>query len=546
MTGALYLIRHGATKLNEGPNREDRIRGWLDPPLIQAGKDQAVADAAKLKDKGITRVYSSNLQRAGDTAKTIADTLDVPVEDSIDFRPWNLGDLQGDPAEQVAAKLRHYAENPDEKVPGGESFNEFKNRYLDAFTPIYQATQDGKTLAIVTHYRDIKLTQAWLADDEHGIDLDEFFTDDLKPGDIIVLSDGEWTELHKSAGTVTLRKRDYPELVSKADSIEAQIAAVAETVAPDGGYGGAAWNPEKKTVFWQCADWTSNDEHDAAEAAFLAIPGVDHFDCEAEAALPEGDGWEIVCKAYPVLVRAHVRGGNLDAGVGAELQRFLDSHPDIRAGEAAEHGFDPVSDPARYLAAERAEGYHDSLNESAPVDLQRIRDWEAEEQTEYDKIAKDNPTSTDVHVDAPMGDISAADLPAGKKKRKLAKVEDSAIAVVKVDDERRIVYGIVLEPNVEDSQGDVVSKEDVELAAHRFLYGNAPIGIQHGRLAPDTVKPVESYIAPADFMLGGQVVKAGSWVLATHVPDDALWQQVKKEGFGSYSVAGTGKRSPLP
>lgn len=154
-------------------------------------------------------------------------------------------------------------------------------------------------------------------------------------------------------------------------------------------------------------------------------------------------------------------------------------------------------------------------------------------------ISKDDPGSSDVHVDTPSDEISVAGLDGEQKKRK------RKVQLIKTDDEQQLVYGIVLEPNVEDSQGDVCSPEDIEKAAHRFLYANRPIGIQHGVMAPDSVRPVESYIAPADFELGGEMVRKGSWVLVAHVPDEALWDAVKKDGFTGWSVAGTGIRSPL-
>lgn len=155
-------------------------------------------------------------------------------------------------------------------------------------------------------------------------------------------------------------------------------------------------------------------------------------------------------------------------------------------------------------------------------------------------LHKDAPTATDVHVDVPLGSAQK------KKRRKKGEPAEPELSVLKADDEARVVYGIVLEPDVEDSQGDVVSKEDVELAAHRYLYQQGlAIGDQHAKMAPETVRPVESYIAPCDFEMGGQVVKAGSWVLAAHVPDDNLWEQVKKGHKGAWSVGGSGKRSPL-
>lgn len=156
-------------------------------------------------------------------------------------------------------------------------------------------------------------------------------------------------------------------------------------------------------------------------------------------------------------------------------------------------------------------------------------------------ISKDSPTAGDSHVDVPLGN----DVPR-KRRKKVEEDLQGDVAVLKTDDEARVVYGIVLEPDVEDSQGDIVSKEDVELAAHRFLYRQAmTIGDQHRKAAPDGVRPVESYIAPCDFEMNGQTVRKGSWVLAAHVPDDDLWQQIKKGDKGAWSVGGSGKRRAL-
>ncbi len=155
---------------------------------------------------------------------------------------------------------------------------------------------------------------------------------------------------------------------------------------------------------------------------------------------------------------------------------------------------------------------------------------------------KDDPTSTDVHVDVPLGN----DEP--KRKKKIADVDDAEVKFLKADDDQRIVYGIVLEPDVEDTQGDVISKEDIEAAAHRYVYRHIEPGIvgdQHRKPAPDVVRPVESFIAPCDFEMNGQLVRKGSWVLAAHVPDDDLWQQVKDGRKGGWSVGGIGKRTPL-
>jgi hypothetical protein len=46
---------------------------------------------------------------------------------------------------------------------------------------------------------------------------------------------------------------------------------------------------------------------------------------------------------------------------------------------------------------------------------------------------------------------------------------NQTVDIFKVDDEKHIVYGKALVPDRVDSQGDIVSKQDIETAAHNFL-----------------------------------------------------------------------------
>jgi hypothetical protein len=72
--------------------------------------------------------------------------------------------------------------------------------------------------------------------------------------------------------------------VANPDKLD-QIKEVAEkhrpSAAPD--YGHVWYDTATKTVFWQAADWTSNEEIEAAQRDFEAIDGVDKVEIEAEA-----------------------------------------------------------------------------------------------------------------------------------------------------------------------------------------------------------------------------------------------------------------------
>lgn len=113
-------------------------------------------------------------------------------------------------------------------------------------------------------------------------------------------------------------------------------------------------------------------------------------------------------------------------------------------------------------------------------------------------------------------------------------------AIAKVDAEKRLVYGIVLEPDTVDSQGDVVPADEIERAAHNFMQRSRLIGLQHKRAAPAV--PVESYIVQSDHEIGGERVRKGTWVMVVKVLDEELWKQVKAGEITGFSIGGTGVR----
>jgi len=114
------------------------------------------------------------------------------------------------------------------------------------------------------------------------------------------------------------------------------------------------------------------------------------------------------------------------------------------------------------------------------------------------------------------------------------------IPILKIDAEKRIVYGIVLEPDTPDAQGDVISAEEIEKAAHEFLHRSRVIGRQHKEVAK--AYPVESWITPQDMEWNGQSIKKGTWLLGTKIEDEELWQLVKSGEINGYSIGGWGLR----
>lgn len=114
------------------------------------------------------------------------------------------------------------------------------------------------------------------------------------------------------------------------------------------------------------------------------------------------------------------------------------------------------------------------------------------------------------------------------------------VPFAKADKAQQIVYGIVYEPDVEDSQGDEANAEEIRKAAHDFLVNSRVLKVMHkGKKLNAEI--VESYIAPEDFKLGEQEVKKGSWVIATHVSDKKVWKAIVDGKLTGFSMAGTAR-----
>ncbi len=115
------------------------------------------------------------------------------------------------------------------------------------------------------------------------------------------------------------------------------------------------------------------------------------------------------------------------------------------------------------------------------------------------------------------------------------------IPIAKVDQAKRLVTGIVLEPDSIDSQNDTVSADVIEVSAHDFLakYNKmTQMGLMHTIFGQIGVSLVESYVAPVDFELNGKPVKKGSWIMTTKIHDDQLWNKVQNGEITGYSIGG--------
>ena len=108
----IYIVRHGQTELN----KSHALQGRSDHPLNDAGFSQAREAAEKLRARGasFSRVYSSPLIRAVQTAQTVAPGLPVITDPRLiemDYGPYEGMDLHA-LAPEVLTFFRDFVHNP--------------------------------------------------------------------------------------------------------------------------------------------------------------------------------------------------------------------------------------------------------------------------------------------------------------------------------------------------------------------------------------------------------------------------------------------------
>lgn len=152
----IYIVRHGECL----GNREGLFRGRCDFPLNDIGIRQAEALALELKGRGITRIFSSPLSRATETASRIAETCGAQWETRAGFNNMALGQWEGRPKKEVEEEFPEewglWIEHPDRlHIPGSESLSEVQRRAfsnLEHLVHVYA----GETIAVVSHRAVIK------------------------------------------------------------------------------------------------------------------------------------------------------------------------------------------------------------------------------------------------------------------------------------------------------------------------------------------------------------------------------------------------------
>jgi broad specificity phosphatase PhoE len=172
----VHFVRHGESGSNAAPGgmalpaaRGDR--------LTELGREQAATVARYLGGVGATRVLTSPLQRARETAEILGERLGLPVEELDELRELRESEgyeelsLEDQRLRRWSVWMAAHGDDPDYSYRGGESFNEIRGRVLRAQERLLDLG-DESVLAV-----------------SHGIYLrfflmDVLFADDFRPSQV--------------------------------------------------------------------------------------------------------------------------------------------------------------------------------------------------------------------------------------------------------------------------------------------------------------------------------------------------------------------------
>jgi uracil-DNA glycosylase len=135
------------------------------------------------------------------------------------------------------------------------------------------------------------------------------------------------------------------------------------------------------------------------------------------------------------------------------------------------------------------------------------------------------------------------------------------VRILKAADEKQIVYGVVLDPYMVDTQGEWVPPAEIESTAHGFVKKSRVIGVEHSRKA--NAQLVESFVVPYptakdyqaalsnlpheayEMPYGTDSIHSGAWVAGAELGKEE-WAAYKRGEISGFSIGGFSFRTTVP
>ena len=194
--GRLILIRHGLPEGHAG-----RCVGHFDTTLAEDGA-RAIAELVDLwiSNGGVrpSRIVSSDLRRASDSARIIADAWGVPLVIDAELREMHFGEWEGRTWDEIAhtdgERLRYWTDNWTRAAPpGGESLDLFARRVASGLVHVRDSV-------VVSHAGWIRVAVSILLGEDLAATFDRSI--DYAHAAIVESQDGDYRLASFNATTV--------------------------------------------------------------------------------------------------------------------------------------------------------------------------------------------------------------------------------------------------------------------------------------------------------------------------------------------------------
>jgi hypothetical protein len=145
----------------------------------------------------------------------------------------------------------------------------------------------------------------------------------------------------------------------------------------------------------------------------------------------------------------------------------------------------------------------------------------------------------------------------GKKKVKRSKIEGQILIrrqfiILERDSKKRIVTGIVADPENVDSYDNSIDEEEIERAAIEYMERYVHTGVNHEKdgegnplLYDSIIRVVENWVARNPGNMNGTNYPKGAWLQSHKVLDDGIWERVESKELTGFSFEAFCTRVPI-
>jgi broad specificity phosphatase PhoE len=156
----LYFVRHGESEYGAS----QLVAGWSNPPLTELGKKQAHDTGKALRSNNIDLIFSSDLERAYQTALIIREEVNEKLPLLVDWllreksfgekekAPWDMVDWSKVDKDELDYHSDNSIEHPDNFMSRITAFLKNLNLLPDSFHNIVVTTSGGVMVKIEQIY----------------------------------------------------------------------------------------------------------------------------------------------------------------------------------------------------------------------------------------------------------------------------------------------------------------------------------------------------------------------------------------------------------